>query len=170
MENKILVYHGTSVENGIKIARDGKILSPYEQKLKVIKKDFPKKGFFEKYSNGQSIEDVAMYWASGGFHEREIEFRVKCFSISLDKKEAFRYAKRYENMNGGLVFGVEINAEILAGFKGDHPSIRFVSKKLSLNGLKEVYLTSRALSLKMQIKAEFQKYNLNFFKFINYIN
>ncbi|VVB81141.1 Uncharacterised protein [uncultured archaeon] len=146
-----LFYHGTPAGRAIKIARDGAILSPWEQEiifLRQLKEKNPNS--YKKITNknnGMDEEETALELAKIGYAARETEERIKCVSLTSDK--SWLIAPHYE-----IILGIEL----------EHPpqdGALFVPRKVPLDTLTEVHYKTR----EQEIRTAFAKYKPKFIKF-----
>lgn len=147
-----LIYHGTSLEGGLQIARSGAIMSPYEKEIESCK---------EMGVTQEKTERMAELIANG-YPERERETRVRRTSFA-DLNCALNHALAFdrERVSGGLVLGVEFSYELMRrdvitrAFNG----ILFIPGKISLELLRELHVTPRAYAHIDRIRQEFDKFN-----------
>ncbi|MFZ5955355.1 MAG: hypothetical protein ACOYT4_02935 [Nanoarchaeota archaeon] len=153
----VLIYHGTNLQKGLLIAEDKAILSNYQIKLKELKKT--NKNYEQEFQ--MSIEDLALFLASSTYAEREIEMRVKRFSITTDFKIALGHANDYENYHGGLILGIETDEQYLSKLLRHslNLSIFFVEDSLSLERLNEIHISPKAMGSFNLITDKFKNFN-----------
>ncbi|MBS3086125.1 hypothetical protein J4422_00290 [Candidatus Pacearchaeota archaeon] len=159
-----LFYHGTDVDSAIGIARDGAILSPWDETILRYR------GLrIAQTMSYRELQKLALEDASRLYSDHELEHRVK--SISLDTR--FYIAKGYalgykeEHFHGGVVLGFEIDEDFLKricliSYSG-HILGAYIPRRLKLDTLKEVHLTPKAKDYKEQIAKEFEVYDPDFF-------
>jgi hypothetical protein len=164
----VLVYHGTDTKSGISIARRGAILSNLEKRIEWFKQLYNGRSSrsFEKDYPGKTIEQIALEFESRFYGKSEIEARIKCLAVTKTIESTIDYAMRYEEYDGGLTLGIEIDDfyfERLDRHYGNY-NIKFVPRKLSIEKLKELYLSPKAKEKhESTIKQEFKKYNLSYY-------
>lgn len=103
----VIYYHGTNIDVALAIARDGAIMSPYEQELKRLIADEARDGISRRYP-GKTLEETALECASSGYAKREVEMRAKRISFTLRQELARSYATS-EGLYGGVVLGLEFD-------------------------------------------------------------
>ncbi len=145
-----LFYHGTPAQNTLLIAKDGAILSPWEQKIEYlhrckeqepdiydyILKNFSKRGITD-------VEKIALELAKPGYAKREIEHRVKCVSLTSDLSVAAAHPR-------DVILGIELDSP--------PQHVLYVPRRVPLDMLKEVYLKETALPLENRILFAFERY------------
>ncbi len=162
----MLIYHGTSVEQGLIIAKDEKLLSPYQQNIKYLegertKRNLSKDEFTKKYK--KTIEELALELTKNIYKEEEFMKRGMCISITNNLINAGGYATMHESKNpkiyGGLVLGIEMPVSLLKNSLSGSTHLRFIKDILSIETLKEIYLSQKATIYREEIIEAFKKYN-----------
>ena len=153
------LYHGTSVQNGIKIAKAGAILSPFEQTLRDwqnLLRQNPNNPFFKE----RSVEELALDSIRRRFGEHEIECRGKSVSLVTNLGMAGHYALRFDSTKGGIVLGFSRDFHQLRelGASGNKQNI-YIPSQFPLDALVEIYLSPKAILSQRAIKEAFAKYN-----------
>ena len=158
-----ILYHGTDVDNAISIARKVVILSPLEQHLEKLVKIYIEKPEIESYWKGSTLGQFALNSLKSSYGPHEIEHRVKCVSVTKDLSQASSYAQRYEERDGGLVLGIELDDKYIKRMtKGK--DVAYIPKLLSIHTLRELHLSKIAKEKCEQlIKKEFHEYNPKYF-------
>lgn len=162
MEKKY--YHGTSTGKGIKIARTGELRSPWEQEIQYLitqKRKKPDDCLWQEIFPEKNLEEAALYYASSGYSEREIEPRVKCISITPTFSNALGHAQRYENDDGGIVLTIRFQEDYVNAVKMPFSSAEaiFIPRRLSIVTLSDVHVGAAAENRLPSIQNEFVKYN-----------
>lgn len=152
-----LWYHGTSIENALKIAENGALLSPLDQTISVYNKILQTNPMACKSWEGknppQTLEEHALELMKLVYSAHEIEHRVKSVSLS-HLNLALTYANRFEDRHGGIILGFALRTQ------GERrPHVLYVSRRLALDQqLTELYFTPKAEQHRMRIEEAFRKY------------
>lgn len=164
------LYHGTSIAGALEIAKDGAILSPWEQDIKLFRIAFSNnKERFKRLHPGRNLdelEQLALESACETYADYEIEHRVKSVSMTSSLYDASHYALRFDNHFGGLVlgFGVDNRVEQILDKNWQKRSVIFIPRRFSLDMLQEVHLTPVAQRLsEAEIKESFERYHPKYF-------
>jgi hypothetical protein len=151
------VYHGTSFETALKIAEDGAILSPWEQKILWLSTRPDRVEALSRRDASESIEELALRLASGEFMESELEHRAKSVSFAEDLISAWACAVYFEKYNGGVVLGFQIDDS----YEDEHNFI-YIPRKQGLESLDEIIMLPVATRNHGAIKAAFSRYNVKY--------
>jgi len=153
------LYHGTSVQNGIKIAKAGAILSPFEQIVRDwrnLSSQNPSNPFFQN----RSVEELALDSIRGRFGEHDIEHRGKSVSLVTDLSMAMRYASKFEYLYGGIVLAFSLDFHQLRELNasGNQQNV-FIPSQVPLDALVEIHLSPKAILSEKAIREAFAKYD-----------
>ena len=161
-----IVYHGTSIDNAIGIAKRGAILSPLQQAIeekKEIRRVNPKRYDQLFGSPEQSAErQLRKLYSNSEWEHRVLSVSVVVGEIGETKLYAL---KRKEN-TGGVVLGVEVEDNKLRAIETNFKkgSLLFIPDRLELELLREVHLSTIAYALNKElIEREFVDYNPAYF-------
>ena len=148
----VLVYHGTSVRQGIKIAMTGAILSPLEMRIRLFRQANPER--LASAFPGKTLEEAAIESISFAYGEHEIDHRVKSVSVVNEIEHAVHYAMMYEirlkdfekkDVSGGLILAVDIDSTCFDRLVVPTAKyIRYIPDRLSIDSLKEIHLSPMA--------------------------
>jgi hypothetical protein len=171
----VLVYHGTSVDIGMKAAEEGVLLSRLDVEIQRLARMDKEK--FEREFPGLDHETAAWKILSGRLegihdhleqgmlHDREYVFT----SMSPENREVRLFAMKQEYSGGGLILGIDVDRKNLRGAGRRSPDLRLFHRKLGIQGpiegyawgiLRELYLSPHALSIEHSIQEAFQRYDL----------
>ncbi len=153
---KIDAYHGTSTLAALKMARDGHILSPWDNEISLLKsrgEDVVR--MLVGSPESKDLEEYAFEIACVGYQDREIEHRVKCASLGRDLQNAKGYAKHFENYEGG---GIVLKLNIPRSMDGE-TSVIFVPRRISLDFLTDIYMLPRSRDYLEDMKEAYAHYS-----------
>ena len=167
-EENVMVYHGTSLDCALGIARDGAILSPLEQLVMAFKRISKgnEEAFIRRF--GHNFREYAEISERDKYGENEWDHRAKSVSVVIGIPD-YRCAGHAEkkSLSGGLILGVEAHSNILRNLpKGLHLTygdIAYIPDKLGISTLKEVILTEKAREFLVHIQKAFERYNPSYF-------
>jgi|GEM_PF-6497074 len=158
-----LIYHGTSLQNGLAIARSGAIKSPWQlwiDHLLALEKKDP--GRMERQHGTTSVEDLAFVCARSGYPEREWAFRVKSLSVTDDFVAAKQYAAQQVG-TPGIVLALGFNP---AGARGAHycnNGTIYIPRQLSLDTLEYIYVhPNSVVQQKAALERAYQRYSVGY--------
>src|SRR3989344_6829636 len=128
-------YHGTDIENLLKIAKSQAILSPLYQRIEMLREITKGKSEQEitKRLHGKTIEQYALESVSENYGPHEIESRAKAVSFARELDRALVYAERFEQYSGGAVLELELSEEDIQSAlkKGKTPVLYIPRKQVS---------------------------------------
>jgi hypothetical protein len=147
-----IVYHGTSVEFALQIARDGEVLSPLEKKVRDLRRTL-----------GRTEPDhvLAARAFSSAVSEYGDETRIRSVSVTPNLCMANAHAAAYDQRRGGVVLGIELEPGVLGRFgeRWMELPVMLLPGKVGLEGLKVVRLSTFARELEeAAIHAAFDRY------------
>ena len=152
-------YHGSVFPFLNDIANDGALLSLWEREIRDLKRK-PKMVMGLLSSNDTaSLEIIALHIASRGYSELEIEQRVKSVSLTENLRNAAVYAFGNLGEKKGLIFGFDFYGD--GEFTENHPLI-FVSRRFSLDSLREIYFSPESISYLEYYKRLFARFQVTF--------
>lgn len=150
-------YHGTSIENALRIAEIGAILSPLDQEIlyfdNILKNNPKVSEFWERKIPSQTQEEYILERLANQYGAHEIEHRVKSVSLS-DLRLASFYASRFEYRDGGIILGFNLLKE-----SKRISNILFIPRKVTLDRqLQSVSFSPKAEQYRQGIEEAFRTY------------
>ena len=159
-DDRVLVYHGTSLPIALEIASCGALLSPFERELSHFRRVQSCSGIdISAINHGRSIEDLARTFAEGIYRSHE-RFRASTVSVARDYGTALGYAVPHDAFEGGIVLGIKMREkELDLCSQGSGRGIYYVQSRLDLaDRLDVVYFSSKARMKRSLIVEKFAKY------------
>ncbi len=166
------LYHGTSLDYAVQIARDGAILSPKARLIRDVRKYFAKKNHY--FSDD---EDCARLIHDGGkliekcldnLKRRQNELYKTVVHVSPNRDLALWFAKGADLSENyeGIMLGCEITPEVAQTLHQEWKERDniFVPNQFDIKTLREVYMTKAAFDCDGdEITAEFGRYSPDYY-------
>jgi len=160
-----LIYHGTPLRKALFIAEDGLIKSPWEKAIDDIGGVYGKSQRARRIIDSRGgIEAYALNFASSEYSDREIEYRVKCISMTNYFSLASAYGGNNETRDGGVVLALAVDETLRKVLPQDweKKGTIFVPRKISIDTLAEVHVSPKAIMQMEKIQEAFAKYDPKF--------
>lgn len=158
----MVVYHGTSLDRAIRIARSGRILSPLQRAIEEAQREYAVNPTLYRERHGDPAE-FAEKRMRQLYAEHEFEHRVLCVSVIAGEiGRARTHATSHDvDGRGGLVLGIEKDEEELRRLTPhfETGSLIFIPKYVALRKLKEVHLSPVAFDSFDLITEVFKPFN-----------